>query len=145
MGKGCPQGSCFGPLLWDIFQNDLFFSIKHCQLSMYADDEQLYSSGTRASDVERILNDQAPVAANWYSDNKLLANKKKFQSMVITKKKGQDLPKINLVVDNEEIEQTTCLKLLGVTIAHQLFFSEHAKHISVKSSQKIRVLLRMKN
>ena len=42
---------------------------------MFADDHQLYSSGTRASDVERILNDQAQVAANWYSDNKLLANK----------------------------------------------------------------------
>ena len=41
--KGCPQGSCFGPLLWNIFQNDLFFSIKHCQLSIYADDHQLYS------------------------------------------------------------------------------------------------------
>ena len=37
------------------------------------------------------------------------------------------------------------LKLLGVTIDHQLFFSEHVKHISVKSSQKIGVLLRMKN
>ena len=65
--------------------------------------------------------------------------------MVITKKKGQDLPKIHLKVDNEKIEQTTCLKLLGVTIDHQLSFSEHVKHISVKSSQKIGVLLRMKN
>ena len=37
------------------------------------------------------------------------------------------------------------LKLLGVTIDHQLFFSEHVKHISVKSNQKIGVLLRMKN
>ena len=79
--KGCPQGSCFRPLLWNIFQNDLFFSIKHCQLSMYADDHQLYSSGTRVSDVERILNDQAQVPANWYSDNKPLANKEKFQAM----------------------------------------------------------------
>ena len=65
--------------------------------------------------------------------------------MVITKKKGQDLPKIYFKVDNEEIEQTTSLKLLGVTIDHQLFFSELVKHISVKSSQKIGVLLGMKN
>ena len=52
--------------------------------------------------------------------------------MVITKKKGQDIPKIYLKVDNEEIEQTN------------MSFSEHVKH-SVKSSQKIGVLLRMKN
>ena len=94
--------------------------------------------------MERILNDQAQVAGNWYSDNKLLANKEKFQAMVITKKIGQDLPKIHLEV-NEEIEQMTCLKLLGVTTDHQLSFSEHVKHISDKSSQKIGVLLRMKN
>ena len=46
--------------------------------------------------MKRILNDQAQVAAIWYSDNKLLANKEKFHAMVITKKKGQDLPKIYL-------------------------------------------------
>ena len=95
--------------------------------------------------MERILNDQAQVAANWYSDNKLLANKEKFQAMVITKKIGQDLPKIHLEVDNEEIEQMTCPKFLGVTTDHQLSFSEHVKHISVKSSQKIGVLLRIKS
>ena len=77
--KGSPQGSCFGPLLWNIFQNDLFFSINKCQLSMYADDHHLYLSGSWASDVESTLNDQAQVAANWYSDNFLLANKENFK------------------------------------------------------------------
>ena len=81
--KGCPKGSCFGSLLWNIFQNDLFFSINNCQLSTYADDHQLYSSGVQISEVKTILNDQAQVAANWYSDNFLLANKEKFQAMVI--------------------------------------------------------------
>jgi len=37
------------------------------------------------------------------------------------------------------------LKLSGVNIDHQLSFSEHVKFISVKSSQKIGVLLRLKN
>ena len=41
----------------------------YCQLSMYADDHQLYLSGAQISEVESvetILNDQAQVAANWY-------------------------------------------------------------------------------
>lgn len=40
--RGCPLRSCFGPLLWNIFQNDLSYPITDCHLSMYADDHQLY-------------------------------------------------------------------------------------------------------
>ena len=113
---------------------------------MYAGDHQLYLSGAQISEVESvetILYDPAQVAANWYSDNFLLANKGKFQAMVI-RSRGKDISKICLKADNEEIEQTL-LKLLGVNIDHQLSFSEHVKFISVKSSQKNGVLLRLKN
>jgi len=50
---------------------------------MYADENQLYSSGDQTSEVETILNDQAQAATKWFSDNFLLANKEKFQAMVI--------------------------------------------------------------
>jgi hypothetical protein len=61
------------------------------------------------------------------------------------KSKGKEMSDIHLKVDHEEIEQKTLLKLLGVNIDDKLSFSEHIKSISVKSSQKISVLMRLKN
>ena len=40
--RGCPQGSTFGPLLWNTFQNDLNIFANENNLTMYADDHQLY-------------------------------------------------------------------------------------------------------
>lgn len=72
---------------------------------MYADYDQLYSSGTRGNDVERVYNHQAQVEAICYSDNKPLVQKQKFQAMVMTTIKGQGHPKVNLKVGNEDIDQ----------------------------------------
>ena len=37
--RGCPQGSSFGPLMWNLYQNDLTYVMKS-NISMYADDHQ---------------------------------------------------------------------------------------------------------
>ena len=41
---GFPQGSSSGPLLWNLFRNDLSYHIKNDSLFMYADDHQIYTS-----------------------------------------------------------------------------------------------------
>ena len=61
--------------LWNIFQNDLFFSMNKCKPPMYAEDHFLYATGYRINEVDAVLNNQAPVAANFYSNNFLLPNK----------------------------------------------------------------------
>ena len=82
VNRGCPQGSTLGPLLWNIFQNDL----SHCittDLSMYADDRQIYHTGQDQSSVTSKLRDSARTATKWYDSNLLAGNLKKYHTINI--------------------------------------------------------------
>ena len=64
--RGCPQGSSLGPLFWNVYQNDLFYSSVKSQLSAYADDHQIYCSNLNLHIViDRIKNDGEEIS-RWY-------------------------------------------------------------------------------
>ena len=56
---------------------------------------------------------------------------------------------INIVIDNEVVViivvSTDCLKLLGVSMDRQLRFHDHISIIYKKSSQRVGLLLRLRN
>ena len=58
---GCPQGSVLGPLLLNIFQNDLIYSVD-TGLTMYADDHQIYEIGKETCTVVSQLQQSATLA-----------------------------------------------------------------------------------
>ena len=74
MLRGCPQGSLFGPLLWNLFQNDMAEQVENVDISMYVDDHQLYCMRKDFDVAKHILEEEGEQTAEWYRNNYLLVN-----------------------------------------------------------------------
>ena len=122
INRGCPQGSALGPVLWNIYQNDLFYEDIESQLSMYADDHQLYSSNEDVEKVTKVLEQDGRTTAEWYRGNHLEGNLSKYEVMVLARSK-QDVR--DVVIDDFTISQTEQFKLLGVILDRGLNFTDH--------------------
>ena len=78
LSKGVPQGSILGPLLFNIFMNDLFLFIEKCNLYNYTDDNSLDSSSDNLSEVLINLKIDGRNAIDWFMKNGMQANPDKF-------------------------------------------------------------------
>ena len=144
--RGCPQGSSLGPLLWNIFQNDVTYIANNASLSMYADDHQLYVKGYSVDCVEQLLTNGGHTISKWYKDNFLKGNYDKYNLMLSGRKnKNEDSQSINVKIDEQVIKSSPDLKLLGVTLDDELSFNTYIGDICKKASKKVEALVRLRN
>ena len=121
MKRGSLQGSSFGPLLWNMFQNDLPLHVENGNITMYADDHQLDVKGTNHEIVRQQLKTSSKQALIWYSINLLSANPEKFQLLNINPRKiDGDTSDAVLSLDGLPINKSEDIKLLGVHIDDDL-------------------------
>ena len=124
--------------MWNVFQNDLTQATVEADISMYADDHQIFSSDHSIGRVEEKLLHDGSKITKWYEENLLQVNIKKYQSMVLGERNGT--VEMNMQIGGVKIEQSHSIKLLGVNIDSDLNFSNHIREVCIQSSQQIGVL-----
>ena len=84
--KEVPQGSILGPVLFNIFINDIFCFISKGCLYNYADDNTLTYSDNSIENLTKVMEEESEILIKWFSDNQMQANPDKFQAIAIGKK-----------------------------------------------------------
>ena len=141
LALGVPQGSILGPLLFNIFINELFLFIENTDVCNFADDNTLYSCGHSLDEVIATLKHDIDVVLKWFESNHLAANPSKFQLMFLGVP-SSELPEF--IVQGITLQPLNEVKLLGVTIDHKLKFDSHIRNICAAANRKINCLYRIR-
>ena len=135
---GVPQGSLLGPLLFNVFINDLNFSVQLSSLRLYADDTTAYASNTDISALELSLNKILRISHP--ASNYLSVNSKKTQAMILGKHSHEPA----LHIGDSVMEISGFLNILGVRIDDKLTFKDHLSTVLRKVYAKVGALRRLR-
>lgn len=131
--SGVPQGSVLGPLLFNIFINDITADLDPgIQSLLYADDLKLYTRVSSYIDCEFLQNNLDKVVT-WCRNNRLSLNVGKCH--VMTFSLLQNTTEFPYSINGDILTRPQTIRDLGVIFDHKLSFIEHISH-TVSSAYK---------
>ena len=135
--SGVPQGSILGPLLFNIYMNDIFWFTPDIQIANYADDSTAYATSKDIESLLDILQKNTEILMQWFKENYMKSNNDKCHMLISSP------DDVTIKIGSEEINNNKSVKLLGVTIDDKLNFSEHVSKLCKKASIKLHALARV--
>ena len=132
---GTAQGSCLGPLLFNIFCNDIYLYIRHCKLILFADDTTLHESHRNMTYLTHMVQEDIKNLDSWFKANKLSLNTQKSVVMMFLPRTSDDNIKHPIIkIDTVSLPVVSQTKFLGITIDNKLSWKEHINNIIRKIS-----------
>ena len=88
------------------------------------------------------LENDANIAISWLRNNKMIANSDKFQCIILSKNKADNIVEVN--IENQKVSSQTSVKLLGITINNKLNFNEHINKLFKSASPQLNAVFRLR-
>ena len=139
--KGVPQGSILGPLIFNLFTNDLFYFVKQRNLFSYTDDSSVSVNHMELPVVNRLLQAEAKVTVKWFLKTQC---KQTLPNLKVSYQKETNmLPHFKVTIRRQDIDFSASITALAISIDENSTFDIHVNNISLKASRQISALQRL--
>lgn len=138
--SGVPQGSLLGPLLFNIFVNDITSGFRHSKILLYADDMKIMKQVTNVADA-LLLQEDLDYLLNYCKVNKLDLNVSKCYVCSFTRKPNPIF--FNYTFLDTSISRVNSVRDLGVTFDSKLIFDTHIDNVIKKASRALGFIFRI--
>ena len=139
-----PQGSVVGPLLWNIYFNDILNLIPEAYA--YADDCTLTFTCDKSNQVDTIskVNHALQMITEWGKRWQISLAPEKTQLLVISRnneRNDHNLPSI--ILSNKALVPQQSINILGIEVDSKLAFTNHVKNIAKMAACKLACIRRV--
>ena len=139
--QGVPQGSVLGPLLFNIYLNDLFYIAESTNVCNFADDTTFYLCDGDVNSLINRLEHDSYLVIEWFENNSMKLNQDKCHLLV----SGFKYENVWAKIGKTKIWESKKQKLSSVEIDRTLSFDEYITSLCRKARKKLSVLARLSN
>jgi hypothetical protein len=149
---GVPQGSILGPVLFNLYINDLSDGLNQVTSHQYADDTSLYTHGKRA-EIDRCQNQLQSAMdhmSSWSNECNLTWNPEKTKVMLfstpqLARTHTLSEHSVNLTTNGQTLERVSSIRLLGNELEENLKWNKEINSKIHSCYGCLSVLRKLKN
>ena len=119
----------------------MFLCIRKSDLLNFANDNTITATCNTLTGLLKTLEQDSESKVSWLKQNETIVNADKFKAITLNKKESE--AKFKLTIDNNDIEPTKSIKLLGITIDDRLRFDQHISNLCSKAAMQLNALGRL--
>ena len=138
VGFGVPQGSIVGPVLFNLYVNNLEDCLQEsCNCLQYADDTTIYqhSAPKNLNSCIQAMNENLQSIESWACTSNLLLNEKKTKQMLVTTPQMSRVHELGtltptLKLKDQILDRVDKFKLLGTRLGEDLKWTHHVNQVT---------------